>query len=148
MHPIRLYTIGFTKKTAEEFFINLRDSGVKRIVDVRLNNTSQLAGFSKRDDLIFFLREIIGIDYVHIPDLAPTQDILDAYKKHKGSWEVYEQEFLALMEKRRIDETVARDVADQGCLLCSEHKPHHCHRRLVAEYLKRKWGDVETTHLV
>lgn len=148
MDRVKLYTIGFTRKTAEEFFTKLRDAGVKRVVDVRLNNTSQLAGFSKRDDLIFFLREIVGIDYVHVPDLAPTQEILDAFKKHKGSWTVYEQEFLALMEKRRIDETLAHEIADQGCLLCSEHKPHHCHRRLVAEYLERKWGAVETTHLV
>ncbi len=144
----RIYTIGFTKKTAEEFFAKVRDSGVQRIVDVRLNNTSQLAGFSKRDDLIFFLREIVGIDYVHIPELAPTQDILDAFKKHKGSWDVYEEEFLTLMEKRRIDKTVARNVMGNGCLLCSEHKPHHCHRRLVTEFLERKWGGVETTHLL
>jgi uncharacterized protein (DUF488 family) len=144
----KIYTIGFTKKTAEEFFAKIRDSGVQRIVDVRLNNTSQLAGFSKRDDLVFFLREIVGIDYVHIPDLAPTQDILDAFKKHKGSWDVYEEEFLTLMEKRRIDKTVARNVLSNGCLLCSEHQPHHCHRRLVTEFLERKWGGVETTHLL
>lgn len=145
---MRVFTIGFTQKTAEQFFSNLKEAGVRRVVDVRLNNTSQLAGFSKRDDLIFFLQELAGIEYVHLPDLAPTKDILDVYKKHKGSWEVYEQEFLALMEKRRIDESIARDIIDQGCLLCSEHKPHHCHRRLVTDYLARKWGDVETTHLI
>lgn len=145
---MKVYTIGFTQKTAERFFKLLRDSNVKRVVDVRLKNSGQLAGFSKRDDLIFFLRELCGIDYVHIPELAPTKDILDAYKRHNGSWAVYEEEFLALMEKRRIDETIARDVVDQGCLLCSEHKPHHCHRRLVTEYLARKWGTVETRHLV
>lgn len=145
---MKVYTIGFTQKPAEQFFRLLRHAGVKRVVDVRLNNTGQLAGFSKKDDLIFFLRELGGIGYVHVPDLAPTKEILDAYKKHKGSWPVYEQEFLSLMEKRRIDEAVARDVVDQGCLLCSENKPHHCHRRLVAEYLSRKWGDLETQHLV
>lgn len=144
---MKVYTIGFTQKTAQRFFDLLRGSDVKRVVDVRLNNTGQLAGFAKRDDLVFFLRELGGIEYVHVPDLAPTQELLDAYKKHKGSWEVYEQEFLSLMEKRRIDEAIARDVIDQGCLLCSEHKPHHCHRRLVAEYLGRKWGALETKHL-
>lgn len=144
---MKIYTIGFTQKSAQRFFGLLRNAGVRRIVDVRLNNTGQLAGFSKQDDLIFFLREIGGIDYVHLPELAPTPDILDTYKKHRGSWEVYEQEFLSLMEKRRIDQTVAREIIDQGCLLCSEHKPHHCHRRLVVDYLQKKWGPVERVDL-
>lgn len=148
MKSIQIFTIGFTRKTAQEFFAKLRDAGVTRIVDVRLNNTSQLAGFSKKEDLVYFLRELIGIDYVHLPELAPTQEILDAYKKRKGSWAVYEEEFLALMQKRRIEESVAREVINQGCLLCSEHKPHRCHRRLVAEYLERRWGNVETDHLI
>jgi len=145
---MKVYTIGFTQKKAEQFFDLLRRADVKRIVDVRLNNTGQLAGFSKRDDLVFFLKELCGIEYVHIPELAPTKDILDAFKKHKGDWSVYEEEFLALMEKRRIDEAIARDVIDQGCLLCSEHKPHHCHRRLVVEYLARKWGSLDAKHLI
>lgn len=145
---MKVYTIGFTQKSAERFFNLLRQAGAKRIVDVRLNNTGQLAGFAKRDDLQFFLRELGGIDYIHLPELAPTADILDAYKKHKGSWDVYEQEFLSLLEKRRIDETIARDVIDQGCLLCSEHKPHHCHRRLVIDYLQNKWGPLERADLV
>ena len=145
---MRVFTIGFTQKSAQRFFDLLRRAKVKRVVDVRLNNTGQLAGFSKQDDLKFFLRELGGIDYVHVPELAPTKEILDAYKKHKGSWEVYENEFLSLMEKRRIDQAIARDIIDQGCLLCSEHKPHHCHRRLVVEYLKRKWGDIQSEHLL
>ena len=145
---MKVYTIGFTRKSAERFFQLLRSSGVKRVVDVRLNNTGQLAGFSKRDDLLFFLQELCGMDYVHVPELAPTKDILDAFKKHKGSWEVYEQEFLELMERRQIDQTIAQDIIDQGCLLCSEHKPHHCHRRLIVEYLSRKWGKLETEHLI
>jgi uncharacterized protein (DUF488 family) len=145
---MKTYTIGFTQKSAQRFFDLLRNAHVKRVVDIRLNNTGQLAGFSKHDDLIFFLREIGGIDYVHLPELAPTADILDAYKKHKGSWEVYEQEFLSLMEKRRIDQTVARDIIDGGCLLCSEHKPHHCHRRLVVDYLQVKWGQFDRTDLI
>jgi uncharacterized protein (DUF488 family) len=145
---MNVFTIGFTEKPAKRFFELVKGSGTKRVVDVRLNNTGQLAGFSKRDDLIFFLREICQVDYVHVPELAPTADILDAYKKHGGAWPVYEAEFLSLMEKRRIDQSIARDVIDQGCLLCSEHKPHHCHRRLVVEYLERKWGGLTTTHLV
>lgn len=144
---IQLFTIGFTETSAETFFGALRDAGVKRVVDVRLNNTSQLAGFSKRDDLRFFLREVLEIDYVHIPELAPTQDILDAFKKHKGSWDVYAQEFNALMARRGIEKAVPRDTLHLGCLLCSEKLPHHCHRRLVAEYLQKQWQDVTTRDL-
>ncbi len=145
---MNVFTIGFTQKTAERFFRLLRESGVKRVIDVRLNNTGQLAGFSKRDDLVYFLKNLCDMEYVHVPELAPTKDILDAFKKHKGDWSVYEQEFMALLEKRRIDESIAMDVIDQGCLLCSEHKPHHCHRRLVVEYLNDKWGGVEAKHLL
>ena len=145
---VQLFTIGFAQTKAERFFNLLRDAGVKQVVDVRLNNTSQLAGFSKKDDLRFFLREVVGIDYVHIPELAPTQDILDAFKKHKGSWSVYEQEFNELMARRSIEKIISQETADLGCLLCSEKKPHYCHRRLIAEYLQRYWGGVSTIHLV
>jgi uncharacterized protein (DUF488 family) len=144
---MKIFTIGFTNKKAEGFFEKLRQAGVKRVVDVRLNNVSQLAGFSKKDDLQYFLRVIAGIDYVHMPDLAPTKELLDAYKKHKGDWNVYEKEFLDLMQRRRVENTVAKDVIDQGCLLCSEDKPHHCHRRLVAEYLQRHWEGITIEHI-
>lgn len=147
MSAAQLFTIGFTKTKARDFFENLRKAGVKRVIDVRLNNTSQLAGFSKRDDLVYFLNQLAGIEYVHLPELAPTEAILSAYKKHKGKWEVYEQEFLNLLEKRRVEKSVARDLAHQGCLLCSEQQPGHCHRRLVAEYFQKKWKDVNVTHL-
>ena len=145
---MNVFTIGFTEKTAKRFFELIRNSGVKRVVDVRLNNTGQLAGFSKQADLAYFLRELCQVEYIHVPELAPTKDILDVYKKHGGAWSVYEAEFLNLMERRRIDQSVAKDVVDQGCLLCSENKPHHCHRRLVVEYLQNKWGDINTTHLL
>ena len=145
---IELFTIGFTRKTAREFFTSLKDAGVRRVVDVRLNNNSQLAGFLKKEDLAYFLGEIGGIEYVHLPELAPTQDILDAYKKRKGDWEIYEKQFLDLMARRQVEKTVRPDLLDQGCLLCSEHLPHHCHRRLVAEYLNAKWGGIKTKHLV
>jgi uncharacterized protein (DUF488 family) len=144
---MKLFTIGFTKKSAEQFFTRLKQPGLVRLVDVRLNNVSQLAGFTKKHDLKFFLREICHLDYVHLTELAPTQDILDAYKKNGGDWSVYEQQFLALMAARRIEETVDRNLLAGGCLLCSEPEPEHCHRRLVAEYLREKWGDVEIEHL-
>jgi uncharacterized protein (DUF488 family) len=145
---MKLFTIGFTRKSAEIFFTKLKRSGAKRIVDVRLNNVSQLAGFAKRNDLQFFLREICQIEYFHLPELAPTQDILDEYKKSKGDWSVYEQKFLALLHKREVEKTVDPALISDGCLLCSEEKPHHCHRRLVAEYLNSHWGNVDVAHIV
>jgi uncharacterized protein (DUF488 family) len=144
---VKLFTIGFTKKTAEDFFSRLTSSGAKRLVDVRLNNVSQLAGFAKKDDLKFFSKSICGIDYVHLRELAPTRSMLDAYKKGAGDWEQYASRFLALMKERDIAGTLSRERLDGSCLLCSEDKPHKCHRRLVAEYLREKWGDVEIVHL-
>ncbi|CUA88706.1 MULTISPECIES: DUF488 family protein [Gammaproteobacteria] len=130
-----IYTIGFTQKNAEKFFKFLRVSGVKTLVDVRLNNVSQLAGFAKKDDLKFFLRELCGAEYVHSPELAPTKDILNAYKKGEMPWNVYEDKFLNLMAQRNIEKSIKSELLDHGCLLCSEHEPHFCHRRLVVEYL-------------
>jgi uncharacterized protein (DUF488 family) len=144
---MKVFSIGFTKKSARQFFETLKKSGAKRVVDVRLNNLSQLAGFAKRDDLEFFLKEVCRMGYVHLPELAPTQDILDEYKKRKGDWATYEKQFLDLMEKRSIENAIPKEIVAEGCLLCSEDKPHYCHRRLVAEYLKRHWGDVDIFHL-
>jgi uncharacterized protein (DUF488 family) len=145
---MEIYTIGFTKKTAEQFFGLLKKAGIKRLVDVRLNNVSQLAGFAKREDLAFFLREICAADYVHEPLLAPTQEMLDAFKKKKGSWEHYASEFRSLMMQRRIEESLNRSLfAVPTVLLCSEPTPEYCHRRLVLEYLAEKWGDLRVIHL-
>ena len=144
---MKLFTIGFTKKSARTFFETLRQSGAKRVIDVRLNNVSQLAGFAKKQDLAYFLEALCGMEYIHLPILAPTQEMLDAYKKEKGEWPDYEKAFLALMEERKIEENVSREVIEDGCLLCSEDKPHHCHRRLVAEYLDRTWGGITIQHL-
>lgn len=144
---IHIATIGFTKKDAERFFSILREAGVKRIIDVRLNNEGQLAGFAKKRDLAYLSKAILGIDYLHLPILAPTQDMLSAYKKQKGSWDDYEKRFLNLMSQREIEKHVDPKLVNDGCLLCSEDKPHHCHRRLVAEYLKKRWGKVEIRHL-
>ncbi|MFE3998948.1 DUF488 family protein [Nocardioides sp. YIM B13467] len=145
---VEIFTIGFTKKTARKFFGLLRESGATRLVDVRLNNVSQLAGFAKRDDLEFFLMELCGMGYTHLPTLAPTQAMLDDLKKRKGDWETYEDSFLGLMRARHIQAALDPTVLDNSVLLCSEEKPHHCHRRLVAEYLAGHWSDVHITHLV
>ncbi|MGK2934656.1 MAG: DUF488 domain-containing protein [Gemmatimonadaceae bacterium] len=144
---MKVFTIGFTKSSAEAFFTRLQQAGVKRVIDVRLNNVSQLAGFAKRNDLHYFLKTLCGIEYAHRHELAPTQEMLDAYKKQKGQWPDYEKRFLELMKSRRIEETIPREAVDGSCLLCSEDKPHRCHRRLVAEYLKSKWGDIDIVHL-
>lgn len=144
---MKVFTIGFTKTSAESFFTRLQKAGVKKVVDVRLHNVSQLAGFAKRNDLRYFLKALCGIEYAHRPELAPTQEMLDAYKKQKGQWAEYEKRFLELMMSRRIEDTIPPEAIDGACLLCSEDKPHHCHRRLVAEYLKSKWGDLDVVHL-
>jgi uncharacterized protein (DUF488 family) len=144
---MKIFTLGFTKKSAKEFFTKLTEAGVKRLVDIRLNNVSQLAGFTKREDLRFFTETICRIEYIHLPILAPTQDILDEYKKNGGAWSVYETKFLDLISKRRIEEVVSKETLDGACLLCSEETPQNCHRRLIAEYLKKKWGDVQIMHI-
>ncbi len=144
---MKIFTIGFTKKSAETFFGALKRAGVSRLVDVRLHNVSQLAGFAKRDDLKYFTQSICGVPYIHTPELAPTQEMLDGYKKQKGSWSEYEGRFLGLMRARAIETSTPRELMDGCCLLCSEDKPHQCHRRLVAEYLNERWGDVEIEHL-
>ena len=144
---MKLLTIGFTKKPAERFFELLRNSGAKRVVDVRINNASQLAGFAKKDDLAWFLNEICAMEYVHLPCLAPTKELLRDYRKGLIDWNTYESRFTALMRERRIEEEVSKETIQDGCLLCSEDQPHHCHRRLVAEYLNERWGGVEIEHL-
>ncbi len=144
---MRLYTIGFTKKTASQFFETLLAAGVARVVDVRLNNVSQLAGFAKKQDLPYFLDKIGGIQYRHVPLMAPTQQMLDSYKKHGGRWEEYERKFLQLMKEREIETAFAQELSDADCLLCSEEKPDHCHRRLVAEYLAAHHDGIRIQHL-
>ena len=144
---MRVYTIGFTKISASKFFEILQESGAKRLVDVRLNNVSQLAGFAKRDDLEYFLQKICRMKYIHLPELAPTKEMLDAYRNVHHDWEVYEREFIDLLNERRINKMAIKRIISNSCLLCSEDKPDNCHRRLVAEYLNEHWGDVEIIHL-
>ncbi len=146
---MEIYTIGFTQKSAREFFELLRGAGVGLLIDTRVNNTSQLAAFTKRDDLEFFLEELVDAKYEHRIELAPTDEMLKAYKKKEMGWDEYEQSFLELMETRRPDLLLDKFAlaSTPTVLLCSEHKPDHCHRRLVVEYLAEAWGDVTPRHL-
>jgi len=146
---MEIFTIGFAQTPAAGFFGKLKHAGVRRLVDVRLNNTSQLAAYAKRDDLQYFLRAICDADYEHEPLLAPTQEMLDAYKKLRGSWQAYEAQFLQLMAARRIEQHLDRERFESTptALLCSEHTAEHCHRRLVLEYLDAKWSNVVPVHL-
>ncbi|MDT4942828.1 MAG: hypothetical protein QOJ34_2917 [Pseudonocardiales bacterium] len=145
---MEIHTIGFTKWTAEGFFECLKSAGVTRLIDVRLNNSSQLAAFAKRDDLRYFLRTICNADYLHEPLLAPTQDMLDDYKKRKGSWPSYATRFLDLMAQRRVEHQIPKAFfGGVPVLLCSEHTAERCHRRLVCDYLADRWGDVTAVHL-
>ncbi len=144
---MKIFTIGFTQKSAEKFFGLLRQPGLVRLADIRLNNVSQLAGFCKRDDLRYFVGQINGIAYTHLPELAPSAELLQRYKAAGHNWQTYEEQFMALMAQRQVQNTVNPALLDGACLLCSEASPHHCHRRLVVEYLRSHWGDIDVTHL-
>ena len=145
---MEIYSIGFTQKSASEFFGALKANSIERLLDVRLNNTSQLAGFAKQTDLPYFLREICGAAYEHEPLLAPTQEILDAFKKHKGSWDVYTEAYLALIRSRKVETVLSKEsFQKRTVLLCSEPTAEHCHRRLALEYLQEHWKDVIIRHL-
>ncbi|HEV2324394.1 MAG TPA: DUF488 domain-containing protein [Terracidiphilus sp.] len=145
---MEIYSIGFTKKSAGEFFGALKANSIERLLDVRLNNTSQLAGFAKQSDLPYFLREICGITYEHELLLAPTQEMLDAYRKQKGGWEVYTEAYLALIQSRRVESVVSMESFERKTvLLCSEATADHCHRRLALEYLQRHWDGLRIVHL-
>ena len=145
---MEIFTIGFTQTTAEDFFGRLRDAGVERVVDIRLRNDSQLAGFAKARDLPYFLHELIGADYVHEPLLAPTAEIMDAYKKRKGTWEEFAPAFRALLAERAVEDRLdRRDFERPTALLCSEADAAHCHRSLVVGYLDDRWGGVDAVDL-
>jgi uncharacterized protein (DUF488 family) len=145
---MEIYSIGFTQKSASQFFGALKAHGIERLLDVRLNNTSQLAAFAKQADLAYFLREICSAAYEHEPLLAPTQEMLDGYKKQKGGWEAYEEAFLALMRARNIESALDKEsFARKTVLLCSEPTAENCHRRLVLEYLQQHWDGVRILHL-
>ncbi|MCD6029197.1 MAG: hypothetical protein K0S78_1371 [Thermomicrobiales bacterium] len=145
---MKLYTIGFTQKSAERFFDLLAEHGIERVVDIRLKPGGQLSGFAKQQDLAWFLDRLVGADYIHLPELAPSDAIRDAYRKDRD-WERYVPRFEALMDARGIPATLDQSLfaAKTCCLLCSEPTPERCHRRLVAERLAREWGEIEVIHL-
>ena len=146
--PTTLYTIGFTKSSAAHFFGRLRQAGVRRLVDVRLHNTSTLAGFTKREDLAFFLDTILGAEYVHEPLLAPEPEMLKAIQSKQRGWDEYAAQYLALIEARNVAAVLDRAIFEgPSVLLCSEATAEHCHRRLAAEHLCERWGSLEITHL-
>jgi len=145
---IDVSTIGFTNKTAEKFFSLLRGAGVRTLLDVRLNNTSQLAGFAKKADLKFFLSELLGADFVELGDLAPEKGMLRRYQDKEMTWDSYADAYTELIAKRRVESNLDIALFDRGCLLCSEDKPHRCHRRLAVEYLNSRWGNrLKISHL-
>ncbi len=148
MDTIKLYTIGFTQKSAQEFFDLLKSAGVRRIVDVRLNVTSQLAGFAKQKDLKYFLEAILGADYLHLKNAAPEKTLLEGYKKKEISWAEYEKAYRKLLETRKAWEWLPDTLSSGDCFLCSEHEPDQCHRRLLAEYFAEIIDAVEVHHLV
>ena len=145
---IKLYTIGFTGKSAENFFNLLRNNQVKKIVDTRINNVSQLSGFAKGSDLKFFVKEIGSMGYEHNIDFAPTKELLSRYRDEQISWKEYENEYLNLLDMRKVAQKTNVDLLHENCLLCSEHTPEKCHRRLLAEYLKHVKNEIEIIHLI
>ena len=145
----KVYTIGFTKKTAEEFFTLLRNNDISLVVDVRLNNTSQLASFSKYPDIVFFLESICKIDYKHDLMFAPTALTLSKYKKKEIGWNEYVDDFSDTMNKRHIKDHIRYNysLSPNICLLCSEPVPTYCHRRLVADLFKEVFPNINIIHL-
>jgi len=144
---IELFTIGFTKKSAELFFESLKKNNIRTLIDIRLNNVSQLAGYTKKEDLKYFLKKICNINYLHITDLAPTDDILKQYRKKEINWIEYEAIFKDLLNTRHPENFIKPEQLDYSCLLCSEHTATHCHRRLVAEHFKLIYKNINITHI-
>lgn len=143
----KVYTIGFTGKSAEEFFGMLKNAGVKRVIDVRLYPSTQLSGFARKKDLAFFLKNLCSIGYQHNIELAPSEKILKGYKDKKISWAEYETQYIKLLESRNITKNLSSDLLDGSCFLCAEQTAEQCHRRLLAEYLQNKLGNIEIKHL-
>jgi uncharacterized protein (DUF488 family) len=143
-----IYSIGFTQKSASEFFGTLKAHGIERLMDVRLSNTSQLAGFAKQADLAYFLKEICRAEYVHEPLLAPSEELFTAYRKERGSWEALAKGYVKLLNARKIESVLDKaSFRKKTALLCSEATPEHCHRRLALEYLEQHWPEVKIHHL-
>jgi len=144
---MKIYTIGYTKKSLERFINLLKKNNIKKVIDIRLNNTSQLAGFAKKDDLKYIL-SLVGIEYQHIPELAPSEELLKSYQRKEKSWEDYEKEFLEMLNQKNLRDLLKINENEFMCLLCSEDKPEKCHRRIVAEQLQKHFGNLEIIHLI
>ena len=143
----KIFTLGYTGKNAREFFTILNQAGIRKVIDVRLYNTSQLAGFTKRQDIEYFLQAIVGAEYIHLPIMAPTKQLLNDYKKGVINWQQYEKQFKSIIALRQIEKNLMLQDSDMSCFLCSEDKPDNCHRRLVTEYLAQHWQNVSIHHL-
>lgn len=145
---MKIYSIGFTQKGAQQFFSLIKENHIARVIDVRLNNTSQLSGFAKRDDLDYFLGELCDAQYLHLEQLAPTRELLSSYQKKLISWKVYKDNFIRLLTDRQVEKSLDKSQLANSCLLCSEHHHHLCHRTLVIDYLQRHWTEeIEVIHL-
>jgi len=142
-----IYTIGYGGKNAEDFFQTLTDAGVKTLLDVRLYNTSQLAGFTKRDDLKFFLKTLCQCEYRHLKELAPAPGLLDGYKKQLITWAQYETEYNRYLSTLTFNHFLSKRDLASGCFLCAEPTPEQCHRRLIVEYIQAHMTDVSIVHL-
>jgi uncharacterized protein (DUF488 family) len=144
---VKLFTIGFTKRSAQDFFGSIKKNKVKTLIDIRLNNVSQLAGYTKREDLKYFLEAICNVNYMHITDLAPTEIILKKYRNKEINWGEYERLFTELLKNRKPEKAVNIEILENACLLCSETTTDFCHRRLVADYFKDIYKDIEIIHI-
>ncbi len=143
----KIFTLGYAGKNAREFFTILNQAGIRKIIDVRLYNTSQLAGFTKRQDIEYFLQAIVGAEYIHLPIMAPTKQLLNDYKKGLINWQQYEKQFKPIIARRQIEKHLVPQDMDMSCFLCSEAEADNCHRRVVAEYLAEHWQNVSIHHL-
>ena len=143
----RIFTIGYAGKNARQFFTILKQTSIRKVIDVRLCNTSQLAGFTRRQDIEYFLQTIVGAEYIHLPIAAPTKQLLSDYKKGLISWQQYETQFKAIITERQIERHIISQDMDMACFLCSEAEADNCHRRLVAEYLAEHWQNTSIHHL-
>lgn len=145
----RVFTVGFTEKSAEHFFGLIKSNSINVLFDTRINNVSQLAGFAKNKDLSFFLKELCGTEYIWEPKFAPTKDMLSQYRSKEMEWGEYELRYKDLICKRNVEACYPTDLFIQSCLLCSEHLPHHCHRKILVDYLNEKWEKkMEVVHLL
>lgn len=144
---MKIFTIGFSKKDAKTFFELLEKNEVKTLVDVRLNNKSQLAGFTKVRDFPYFLTKLCSSDYRHEEIFAPTKNLLNGYKNEDISWKQYEKIYNSLLDKREILENINIKEFENSCFLCSEFSAENCHRRLAVEYLKKYFSNIEIVHL-